>query len=168
MAILKALFLIIVTVATVPGSPAGAQGLPGSALLLSYGPDLGRDTSNQWRHSIATMELRPDQPWFGEIKPIWSLGLSARGAVYVAGGIRADFELGPVLVTPHFSLALYQDGRGGFDADELVQFRTGIDAFVPISDRTMVGLGYYHMSNAGLTSQSANLDVVRLSVLTRF
>jgi hypothetical protein len=167
MAIFRVLLVFIALVAA-PAVPVVAQTGSGGGVVLSYGLDLGRDGSDQWRHSVATIELRPDQSWFGAVKPIWSLGISGDGAVYVAGGIRGDFDVGGFLVTPHFSLALYQDGRGGFDADELVQFRTGIDAFVPISDSTMLGLGYYHLSNARLTSKSADQDVVRLTVLFRF
>ncbi len=148
--------------------PAQAQVAGQGDLLLSLGADFEAAGSSATQHAVATFEWRPDTALFWGTKPIWSLGISETGAAYVAGGIRGDFTLGRVLVTPHFSLALYRDGEGGFESKELLQFRTGIDAFVPVGERTMLGIGYYHLSNAGLTSRSADWDVVRLSLLLRY
>ena len=77
-------------------------------------------------------------------------------------------QLGPVELTPHFDLGLFQDGRGGFDARELVQFRSGLDLLVPLGPRMSVGLGYYHVSSARITRRSADLDVVRLALSWRY
>lgn len=169
MTILSRLALLItLALGGLGGGPAVAQGAQQDSILFSVGPNFGTTSSPRSSDAVATLEWRPEQYWVWGTKPIWSLGVAGDGAFYVSGGVRGDFTLGRVLMTPHFSLALYQDGQGGFEAKELLQFRTGIDAFLPLGDRTMVGLGYYHLSNAQLTRRSADLDVVRLSLLVRY
>ena len=97
-----------------------------------------------------------------------TFSLNRRGGVMVGAGLYLPGQLGAVEVTPHFSVVAWQDGRGGFEVRELVQFRSGIDLAVPVSPTTSVGLGIFHVSNAGITRRSANLDVVRLAVLWRY
>ena len=150
-------------------TPAVAQDRPagGGAVLLSFGPDLGASGTRTWREGYATAEYRSDRPLWRGVRPLYGLALSRQGAVLATVGVHGVLRLGPVEVTPHFGLGLWQDGRGRFDGRELLQFRSGIDAFLPLSDRASVGLGYYHVSNAGITRRSADLDVIRLSLLWR-
>jgi hypothetical protein len=152
----------------------GAAALPGPAtagdrpaFLVSVGPDYGAGSDRAWREGYATFEYRSAQRIWWELRPLYSFAVSRQGAVLGTAGVHAVFRLGPFDVTPHFGVGLWQDGRGGFDSKELIQFRTGIDAFVPLSATVSVGLGIYHVSNAGLTNRSADLDVVRLSLMWR-
>lgn len=145
-------------------APAAAQG----TLLISYGPDFGATDDDRWRYGFVTGEVRPDGAFWRGVKPIYSFGVSGEGAVYLSAGIRGDIPVGGFLVTPHFSVAAYQDGRGGFDSKELLQFRTGIDAFWPLSHNVWLGIGYYHISNASITDKSADADVVRVNLMWRY
>jgi hypothetical protein len=138
------------------------------AVLLSFGPDYGAGSSRAWNEGYLTAEHRSDRDLWRGLRPIYGLAVSREGAALGTVGVFAAFQLGAVEITPHFSLGLWQDGAGGFDEDELIQFRTGIDAFLPLSPDVSVGLGIYHVSNAGITSRSADLDVVRLSLLWRY
>lgn len=156
--------LVALGLAGPAAAPAEAQG----SVLLSYGPDFGQPSRDRWRGGFLTVEQRPDREIWSALSPVYSFAISGKGAGYVAAGLRADVPLGQWLLTPHFSLAFYQDGEGGFDSRELIQFRTGFDVFVPVTRQVSMGLGYYHMSNAGLTRKSADLDVLRLGVLWRY
>jgi hypothetical protein len=146
--------------------PAVADERP--AVLFSFGPDYGAGSSQAWNEGYLTAEFRSDRDLWRGVRPIYGLAVSREGAVLGTVGVHASFQLGAVEVTPHFSLGLWQDGEGSFDEDELIQFRTGIDAFLPLSPDVSLGLGVYHVSNAGITSRSADLDVVRLSLLWRY
>lgn len=141
--------------------------------VFTVGPDLGRGSTKAAESTFLTIEYRSPTAlatiWGVPLQPIWSLSGNNRGAVLATWGVHTAFSLGPVEVTPHFGVGLYQSGQGGAGrGKELLQFRSGIDAFVPINDRTAVGLGIAHVSNARITSRSANLDIVRLSLRQRF
>ena len=148
------------------GSAAQAGDRP--AALLSYGPDLGASGGGKWRAAQLAGEIRSAREVLGPLRPIYSFAVSRRGGVMGGVGVHGLVPLGPLELTPHFSLGLWQDGPGGFDARELVQFRSGIDLFLPITPDISVGVGYYHVSNASLTRRSADEDVIRLAVLWRY
>lgn len=150
------------------GLPAGAAAQEQGSVLLSFGPDLGFGGRRAWREGVLTGEYRSASPALWGLRPVYSFAASRQGAVLLGAGLHGRLGLGPVALTPHFSLGLYQDGRGGFDARELVQFRSGVDLLVPLGPRMSVGLGYYHVSNAGITRRSADLDVVRLALSWRY
>ena len=152
-------------------APAAAQSwgpaASGPAFVISAGPDFGAGSSRAWRESFATFEYRSDRAIWRGVRPLYSFSVARHGAVLGTVGVHGVFQLGRVEVTPHFGVGLYQDGRGSFDRRELLQFRSGIDAFLPVTDRVSVGIGYYHVSNARITNRSADLDVIRLSILWR-
>lgn len=149
----------------VPRAAAAAD--DSASFLVSFGPDYGAGTKRAWREGFATFEYRSGRRLWRGIKPVYSFAVSREGAMLGAVGLYGGFRLGPVEITPHFSVGLYQDGIGGFDAKELLQFRSGIDALVPLSDTVSLGLGIYHVSNADITRRSADLDVARLSIVWR-
>lgn len=150
-----------------PLAPA-AQAADRPSALLSYGPDLGESGGGKWRAAQLTGEIRSGTPLFGPLRPIYSFSVSRDGGIMGGVGVHGMFPLGPVEVTPHFSLGLWQDGSGGFEARELIQFRSGIDFFVPVTANTRIGLGYFHVSNAGITRRSADQDVIRLAVMWHY
>lgn len=116
---------------------------------------------------MAGVELRGDRDLWRGVRPVFGLGATREGSVLATAGVYRVFRIGPVAATPHFGPALFHDGRAGLDARALLQFRSGIDVFVPVGETVALGLGIYHVSNAGITSRSANLDVVRVSLLRR-
>jgi hypothetical protein len=167
---LRALLAAAIALPLALAAPALASDRPvtaGAGALVSFGPDFGAGSGRAWREGFATFEYRSDRRLWRGLRPIYGFAASGQGAVYGTVGLHGAFSLGPVEVTPHFSVGLFQDGRGGFDSRELLQFRSGIDAFLPVGRNAALGLGIYHVSNARITSRSANLDVVRLSLLWR-
>lgn len=146
---------------------AAPDPLAGHGLLLGAGPDFGAPSARVWRRSVAGVEVRGDRDLWRGVRPTFGLGVTRAGSVLATAGAYRVFRIGPVAATPHFGPALFHDGRAGLDARALVQFRSGIDLFVPVGETVALGLGVYHVSNAGITSHSANLDVVQLSVLLR-
>ena len=144
---------------------ATAQTADRPAALLGYGPDFGESGAGKWRAAQLSAEYRSANRLVGPLRPIYSFSVSRDGGIMGGVGLHGMFPLGPVEVTPHFSLGLWQDGSGGFEARELIQFRSGIDFFVPVTANTRIGLGYFHVSNAGITRRSADQDVIRLAVM---
>jgi len=169
--IATAVALSATLVAALPASAAGPAEHARGDWVFAVGPDFGAGMGRAWRASFATVEYRGPAPltsvWGTSLYPVWSVSANRRGAALVTFGVHANLSLGAVEVTPHFGVGLYSGGQG-IGGKELLQFRSGIDAFVPLSETTAIGLGIVHVSNARITDRSANLDILRLSVRQRF
>lgn len=118
---------------------------------------------------VLTIDRLLGAPVWRELRPFWGVGVSVDGALFVSAGLRREFRLGNVTIMPYFGPALYQaDVGGGFRSDELLQFRTGVEVSYAFSDQMRAGVGFYHLSNAGLTAGSADLDVAYAGFSWRF
>lgn len=145
-------------------APADASG----TWLFSYGMNNPNKTS-PGKDGFWSAEYWPSAPLFWKLKPIYGVGVSSDGAAYVTAATRRDFKVGPIMITPYTGPILYQSDPGSkWEGRELIQFRTGIDVVIPVTNALSVGAGFYHISNAGLTTRSAEIDVSRISVQYRF
>ena len=116
-----------------------------------------------------TVESRPRNELAWGFKPVYAVGLSVDGGAFATVGVRKDYHFGNLQLTQFFGPALYQSELGtDFKAKELVQFRTGFDFIYNINPKLGIGAGFYHISNAKLTTESAGVDVTRLSIQYKF
>jgi len=150
------------------GEASQAPAAPSGTWLFSYGMNNPNQTS-PGKDGFFSAEYWPTEPLFWKLKSIYGAGVSTDGAAYVTAATRRDFKVGPVMITPYTGPILYQSKLGSnWEGRELIQFRTGIDVVIPLTDALSVGAGFYHISNAGLTRRSAEIDVSRISVQYRF
>jgi hypothetical protein len=155
-------------IAVNPAPEATTAGVPAqNDWLFSYGRQ-DPDKKPVGEDGFLSVEYRPAHEIGWRFKPLYALGVSVDGAAYVSAAVRKDYRLGPVQITPYIGPALYQSKLGRFASKELLQFRTGFDVLVPLTNKVSVGLGYYHMSNAKITNASAGLDITRVSLQYRF
>lgn len=131
--------------------------------LVSVGTN-AKGKSDVGQDGFLTAEYLSYSPLLWELKPNFAIGLSVDGGGFVGAGVRKDFAWGPVVVTPSFGPVLFQSDLGRFESKELIQFKTGIDASIAVAKNAYVGVGVFHISNAGLTKSSAGVDVTRVSV----
>jgi hypothetical protein len=84
-------------------------------------------------------------------KPMVGALVAGDGDFYGYGGLRLDVYFGPhVVSTLSTAVGLY--GGNGYDLGSAVEFRSGIDLAWRFNDASRLGLGFYHMSNAGIDS----------------
>ncbi|MEO5374958.1 MAG: acyloxyacyl hydrolase [Alphaproteobacteria bacterium] len=84
------------------------------------------------------------------VKPHVGAMVTSNGAKFGWGGLLLDFELTPNwMVTPSTSVGVYSRGSGK-DLGYSLEFRSGVDVAYRFDDNTRLGLGVYHISNAGL------------------
>lgn len=101
--------------------------------------------------------------------PVYGFGASVDGAVYASFGLGKHIQVLGGTLTPFTGPALYQrDLADGFDAEELIQFRTGVDFSWPVGESSAITLGWYHMSNMKLTDSSAGIDVTHAGFVLHF
>ncbi len=100
------------------------------------------------------VRLPPDRwritPGRGRIAPEIGAAATGKGAFYLFGGLRRDFEVAPGwAIAPFWGVSLYEEGSGR-DLGGAIEFRSGIELSRASGDRGRLGLAFYHLSNAGI------------------
>ena len=90
----------------------------------------------------------------------WKLQINAGGmvtsdnAAYVFGGLRRDLRAGENWgISLGFGVGLWETGDG-LDLGGLVEFRSSIELFAEVTDRSRLGLMFYHLSHAGIYEEN--------------
>lgn len=106
---------------------------------------------------------------FGEMESFYNIiptvGVTANsdGGYWAYAGVRYDFELGTNwLLTPSFAVAGYEQG-GGKDLGHGLEFRSGLELGYALSNDSRIGLGIYHLSNAGIGDENPGEESIYLS-----
>lgn len=156
----------------------------GGGMLAFEPPVVPESNQSHWMVSVGTndkdkapvgqdgfldLELHPAQEWAWGFKPVYAVGVSVDGAAYASVGVRKDYRWGKFQFTPFIGPALYQQDLGGsFESEQLLQFRSGFTFSVDVTPNARLGLGMYHISNAQITEQSAEIDVTRVTLQIRY
>lgn len=86
-------------------------------------------------------------------KPHAGVVVSKDGDFYGYGGFLVDVYFGPhVVLSPNTAVGVW--GGGGFDLGSRVEFRSGADLAWRFDNASRLGVGFYHISNAGLTRRN--------------
>lgn len=101
------------------------------------------------RMAEASLSYRSDyEMWI--FKPHAGALITGEIASYAWAGLLVDIDLSPKWVlTPSTAFGVYSHGRGK-NLGSSLGFRTGIDIAYRFEDHARLGLGVYHLSNAGI------------------
>jgi hypothetical protein len=106
---------------------------------------------------------------FDRYEPMLTSGVSEDGLFYVSGGVSTAFRLANFELRPHFGPVFYQSRLSGpFELEEALQFKTGYDISYRFTERLSLTAGYHHLSNAQITTESADLNVTHLGLQLHF
>ena len=95
-----------------------------------------------------TLELGNLLPARLALEPAAGAAGTEDGNFWVYGGLRLDLELGGGwVVTPQFSVALYEKGDGK-DLGGVLEFRSGLEVAHRFAGGQRLGVLFYHLSNA--------------------
>ncbi|MEH6579794.1 MAG: acyloxyacyl hydrolase [Amphritea sp.] len=84
-------------------------------------------------------------------------------AYWLYGGVRYDISLSEKWVlTPHWAVSLYEEGDST-DLGSVVEFRSGLELAYKLNADSHLGLGVYHLSNAGIDDINPGSDSIILS-----
>lgn len=93
--------------------------------------------------------FRPFRFWKLDLVPMVGASATEEGSYWGYGGMRYDVPLGSKWVmTPHFSISLYEQGDDGKDLGGVVEFRSGLELAYRFEDGGRFGMSFYHLSNA--------------------
>jgi hypothetical protein len=101
------------------------------------------------------------------LRPYVTVGSSTDGLRYLGVGAYKRLAWGPFELMPSAGPALYHSNRGKGTSERL-QFRTGIELNYPLQGDAGIGVGFYHLSNARLSKDTAAVDVTYVSWRLRF
>ena len=111
------------------------------------------DTAAEEQPIEGGIELRwqaieiPGMPAKLALRPVAGLAGTEDGNAWVYGGLRLDIGLGSWIVTPQFSVSLYENGDGK-ELGGVLEFRSGLEIAYRFDEGPKVGLLFYHLSNA--------------------
>jgi hypothetical protein len=83
------------------------------------------------------------------------------GDYYAYAGLLTDIDLDPHVVAT-LSAAVGGYGGGGYDLGSHFEFRTGGEMAWRYDDTSRLGVGFYHISNAGITQRNGGSESLLL------
>ena len=126
---------------------------------LAADPDyitIGAGSWETFRENAHAAEVdlgyRPNIGWW-IFKPQVGVTVATDGDYLGYAGFLVDVPVGNhIVLTPNFAVAGY--GGHGFRLGSHVEFRSGGDIAWRFQDASRIGVGFYHISNAGLTQRN--------------
>lgn len=98
-----------------------------------------------------------------DLHPIVGVSLLADGGTYVFAGARHEWNIGSgVFLAPSFAAGVYQDA--GVDLGGPLEFRSGLDLGIHVTEHIETAIGFYHLSNGGLYSLNGGSESALFSV----
>jgi lipid A 3-O-deacylase len=154
----RAWWVVLATVlASILAPPAGAADLDDDPAFLSIGGGYydtyrRRDTAIEGR-----FEYR-DNHRFWLFKPFVGAMADTDNAFFIYAGVRIDLFFGDRwVVTPSFAPGYYDKGDG-FNLGHHIEFRSQLEIAYRFDNRTRLGFGYGHISNAHLSKQNPGVE----------
>ncbi len=107
-----------------------------------------------------------DQWWI--LSPFVGVMGTGKGAVYTYVGFGFDMHLPyNFVITPSFAGGYSESGHG-IDLGYWWEFRSGAELDYRFADQKRLGVGFYHMSNAGLGKKNPGVELVNVVLMAPF
>jgi hypothetical protein len=136
--------------ATFTGAPGAARAEDDPAFFAFTGGwfDANKRKDDAFEGRIEYRGGGAERFWL--FKPMGGIMATSDGAGYLFAGVLIDLYFGNRLVlTPSFAPGAYFKG-GGKDLGSVLEFRSGLELSYRFDDRSRLGIGISHMSNASL------------------
>jgi hypothetical protein len=152
-------FLLLMTAVPAAAAPPEIAVSAGQHNILDGGD--GGELGVELRGAPYRLTFLP--PFVPGLIPVAGVMMTSKSLAYGYAGLRADLLLGGRWVlTPGFAAGLYRQGDGA-DLGGPVEFRSSIELAYRLGAASCLGLGFYHLSNAGLYSLNPGSESLILS-----
>jgi len=84
--------------------------------------------------------------WIGRFSPTTGAFVTKKSSIYLYTGIEADYNLGPINISPSFAPGYYDAGNGK-NLGSALEFKSEIKIGVDLFKNTNLGYSYSHISN---------------------
>ena len=171
----RAAAALSLALATAAGRPAAAQvtfGSPGDPPRVAIGGgafDILPDTKKAG-HGATGLVLSEYR--FGDVLWILSPFVGAmgtgKGAVFAYVGVGLDINFSRnIVLTPSFAGGYFDNGRGVY-LGSWWEFRSGAELDYRFGDNRRLGVGLYHISNAGIGKEDPGAELLTVVLTTPF
>ena len=149
--------LLLVGFLTLLGSATGAQETEFAASVGWYEPDRPEDALE------LALDVHFGPELFWGIRPQAGVLATSDGSLYGFSGfrMRLPWESERWRVDISSAIGLFEEGDGK-DLGGVVEFRSGIDVIRKFANGHALGLGFYHISNAGLYDKNPGSNTLVL------
>ena len=84
--------------------------------------------------------------WIGRFSPTTGAFVTKKNSIYLYTGVEADYNLGPINISPSFAPGYYEAGNGK-NLGSALEFKSQIKIGVDLFENTNLGYSYSHISN---------------------
>ena len=105
--------------------------------------------------------------FLGRLSPITGGFITEKNAFYLYSGVQAEYELGPLVITPSFAPGYYSYGDGK-DLGHPLEFKSEVQVSLDLSESTQFGMSYNHISNASLGDKNPGANSYMFNFLKQF
>ena len=84
--------------------------------------------------------------WIGRFSPTTGAFVTKKNSIYLYTGIEADYNLGPINISPSFAPGYYEAGDGK-NLGSALEFKSEIKIGVDLFKNSNLGYSYSHISN---------------------
>ena len=103
----------------------------------------------------------------GRFSPITGAFITSKNAFYIYTGVQAEYQFGPLAITPSFAPGYYGEGNGK-DLGYPLEFKSEIQMSFDLSNSTHLGMSYNHISNASLGKKNPGANSYMFNFLKQF
>ena len=107
------------------------------------------------------------ESFLGTLSPITGGMITADNAVYLYTGVQAEYDMGPLKLTPSFAPGYYNEG-GGKDLGYPLEFKSEVQLSYNLSENSLFGMSYNHISNASLGNNNPGANSYSFNFLKKF
>ena len=105
--------------------------------------------------------------FLGRLSPITGGFITEKNAFYLYSGVQAEYELGPLVITPSFAPGYYSYGDGK-DLGYPLEFKSEVKMSFDLSENSHLGMSYNHISNASLGTKNPGANSYMFNFLKNF
>jgi lipid A 3-O-deacylase len=84
--------------------------------------------------------------WLGRFSPTTGALVTGKSSIYLYTGVEADYNLGPINISPSFAPGYYEAGNGK-DLGSALEFKSEVKVGIDLFKNTNLGYSYSHISN---------------------
>ena len=102
--------------------------------------------------------------FIGKFSPITGGFITNKDSIFIYTGVQAQYEIGPLKITPSFAPGYYEEGNGK-DLGMALEFQSKIKISFDFFKDTKIGYSYSHISNNdwGTINPGVNNETVSFS-----
>jgi|TARA_B110000902_G_scaffold218600_1_gene252517 lipid A 3-O-deacylase len=105
--------------------------------------------------------------WIGRFSPTTGAFVTKKNSIYLYTGIEADYNLGPINISPSFAPGYYEAGDGK-NLGSALEFKSEIKVGVDLFKNTNLGYSYSHISNNDWGDVNPGTDNQSVTISKKF